>query len=142
MSGILCSGKVKDDIPVTGLRFSDPETGETRLDPKFEGTGKALLGQHLQAKGDTILTKVSDWLSERQPGNVLKGSYLSTEGLGLPGKWAHGAVDRTWFFIHQRFHLYSKSPPLGMFSGIKMRGKADKRSNLVAILSPDVFLNL
>lgn len=37
--------------------------------------------------------------------------------------------------------MYVKSPPLGMFSGIKMRGKADKRSNLVAILSPDVFLN-
>lgn len=97
MSGILYSGELcmKDDIPVTGLRFSDPATGETRLDPKFEGTGKALLGQHLQAKGDTISTKVSDWLSEQQPGNVLKGLrwkgvVLKHRGAGVPrqvGTW-------------------------------------------------------
>lgn len=45
---------------------------EIRLDPKFKVTGKDLLGQQLQPKGDTVSTKVSDWLSEQQPGKVLK----------------------------------------------------------------------
>ena len=84
-----------DDIPVTGLGFWDPVTVETRLDPEFKGTAKALLGQHLQAKRDTVSTKVSDWLLEQQPGKVKgsevgKESYLSMERLGIPGKWAHG----------------------------------------------------
>ena len=48
-------------------------------------------------------------------------------------------VDRTCFVVHCMFHLHVKSPPLDMFSSIKMRGKADKRSNLVARPISDEF---
>lgn len=49
----------------------DPTTEETRLDPKFKGTGKALLGQQVQVKGDTVLTKMSDWLRNNGQGTFV-----------------------------------------------------------------------
>lgn len=42
-----------------------PVRVEMRLDPECEGTGKALFGLQLQLKGDTVMTTVSDWLSEQ-----------------------------------------------------------------------------
>ena len=43
----------------------DPATVETRMDPVFNSTDKALLGQQLQLKGHTVTTKVSDLLPEQ-----------------------------------------------------------------------------
>lgn len=48
---------LKNDISVTGLRFLELAKVETRLDPKFKGTGKALLGHQLQPKEDMVSTK-------------------------------------------------------------------------------------
>lgn len=46
----------------SGLGSLDLPLVETRLDPKFKSTSKALLGQQLQLKGDTVTTKALDWL--------------------------------------------------------------------------------
>ena len=55
---------------VTRLGSLDPTTVETELDPKFKGTGKALLGQQVQLKGDTVQTKGSHDAPERSTGAV------------------------------------------------------------------------
>lgn len=46
---------------------------ETRLDPKCTNISKALLGQHLEVKGDITTAGMWDWLSEQWPGKILKG---------------------------------------------------------------------
>lgn len=87
---------------ISRLGSSDPAT--PRLDPTFKGTGKALLGQQLPLKGDTVTTKVSDWLSKQQPGKLLKGlrgkkeRCSSMQGQEPQERGRTGAVDRT--FLH------------------------------------------
>lgn len=86
----------------------------------------------MQLKGDTVLTKVSDWLRNNgqvtfERGREGKGWTPSMRRGGeAQESWCAGAVDRTG--ILGRFHLHIKSPPLGMFFGMKMRGKVGERS--------------
>lgn len=91
-----------------------------------------LLEQQVQLKGDTVLTKVSDWLRNNgqvtfERGREGKGWTPSMRRGGeAQESWCAGAVDRTG--ILGRFHLHIKSPPLGVFFSMKMRGKVGERS--------------
>ena len=79
---------------------------EMRPERKCKGTGKALLGQQLQLKGDIVRTVVPGWHSGRQPRTVRVILLQRLRGEGVMHKHIEGVESRKVGAQVQGAHLF------------------------------------